>query len=180
MVVNHKHNFMFFAEPHTASRACSRMLKKIQGSELVGHHHMTQAFGNECGLLPESGYLRFSVIRDPRDIIATQIAHAQYNYRTAAVVSDPTPTPLELVERYVKAACARELFFHHDPDYTLQYENLEHHLLKLLTQLKVKQVPVLEKFGVTNEKKPWWEYFDRSQMIRMRMNIPEIEQFVTL
>ena len=182
MIVNHKYKFMFFAEPHTASRACSRMLHKIPGSELVGHHHMLQAYGNERELIPKSSYLRFSVIRDPRDVIATQIAHSWYNYRTAAVVSNPTPTLAELVERYLRAACARELFFYHAHyvDFKIRYERLENQLYFLLERLDVETIPKLEQFGVTSEKKPWWEYFDRSQIARMRMNIPEIEQFTEI
>ncbi len=178
MIINHKHQFMFFAEPHTASRACSKMLLKIQGSESLAHHHATsEQLGKS---IPESGHLTFSVIRDPRDVIATKIAHAQYNYKTAAVVSKPVPTPPELVERYVKWGCTRKRFFYHDPDFVIRYEELEERLYSLLTLLKVKQIPPLEQSGVTREKKPWWEYFDRSQMNRMRRDIPEIQQFLEL
>jgi hypothetical protein len=178
MIVNHTHRFMFFAEPHTASRACSRMLEEVEGSVSVGEHHMTHEAGRDRGLLPEGGYLRFSVIRDPRDLVASRIAHMVYMAKEGALESSPSKE--ELIERYVKAACVRRVYFEHDyVDIKIRYDQLEPQLYAILEKVGVNPIPKLGRspYETTKEKNPWWQYFDAEQMARMRKDIPEIEQF---
>lgn len=181
MIINHEHKFMFFAEPHTASRACARMLEKIPGSEHVAHHHVAKVYLLDNKLIPESGYLSFSVVRDPRDIIATKIAHAIYNRNHAAAVLDPVPTDAEFVERYVKQACnipRKPFFYHNDMDHTLRYKNLDAEMEELLHWLGIASLPGLELFGMTKEKRQWFKYYTAKQMRLMLDNIPEIQQFI--
>lgn len=177
MILNDKYKFMFFAEPHTASRACSRMLEEVEGSESVGEHHMTHESGIERGFLPKSGYLRFSVIRDPRELIASRIAHYQnvFNDRMSG------PTPEEIVERYVNAHCMRKTYFEHDyVDEKIRYDRLEPELYSLLERLGVENVPKLGRnpHETTKGRKHWSEYFTEEQNNRVLESIPEIQQFI--
>ena len=177
MILNDKYKFMFFAEPHTASRAMSRMLWEIDGSESVGEHHMTHASGVERGLLPESGYLRFAVIRDPRELIASRIAHYQNVFRDMA----SGPSPDEIVERYVTAHCVRRTYFEHDyVDRKLRYDRLEPELYALLEELGVDPIPKLGRnpHETTKGRKHWSEYFTEEQNARVLESIPEIPQFM--
>lgn len=178
MIINHHYNFMAFMEPHTGSRALAKLLKRIPNSESVGHHHMTRAYGLERELLPESGYLSFSVIRDPREIIATQIACA-INTRDAAVATQKPPSPdKELIERFVTAACLRKSFFYHvDCDYVINYNCLRIELDWILFRLGTPPIPQLLRVGVTPNKKLWFHYFNCDQLRRMEESIPEIKLF---
>jgi len=176
MIINHTHKFMFFAEPHTASRACSRMLEGIEGSESVGEHHMTHEQGIANGQLPARGYVRFAVIRDPREIIASQIARQIYITRD----KEDSPSKDELVERYVKAHCVRKKQFEHRyVDYKIRYEQLEPQLYDLLHRIGVKPIPALGRnpHETTKERKPWWRYFSKEQTERIYKEIPEVELF---
>lgn len=176
MIINHTHKFMFFAEPHTASRACSRMMESIEGSESVGEHHMKHKDGINRGLLPSRGYVRFAVIRDPREIIASQIAYQVY---MSKVIED-SPTKDELVERYVNAFCVRSNQFEHDyVDYKIRYEKLEPELYALLEKIGVNPIPELGRnpHETTKERKPWWTYFSKEQTERIYREIPEVELF---
>lgn len=176
MIINHKYKFMFFAEPHTASRACSRMLESIESSELVGEHHMTHKAGVERGILPAAGYVRFAVIRDPRDIIAGRIARM---VNTSKQMGDG-PSRSELIERYVAAHCVRRNQFEHDyVDYKIRYDKLEPMLYSLLGYIGVDPIPTLGRnpYETTKNKEPWWEYFSEEQLQRIYENIPEVEQF---
>jgi len=176
MIINRTHKFMFFAEPHTASRACSRMLETIEGSESVGKHHMTHEEGIANGQLPARGYVRFAVIRDPREIIASQIARLAY---VGKVIKD-SPSKAELVERYVRFYCVRPKQFEHDyVDFKLRYEQLEPQLYDLLHRVGVKPIPALGRnpHESTKERKPWWHYFSKEQTERIYRDIPEVELF---
>lgn len=176
MIINHKYKFMFFAEPHTASRACSRMLETIEDSESVGEHHMTHEDGILRGLLPAEGYVRFAVIRDPREIIASQIARQIHISRNM----EDSPSPDELVERYVKVHCVRKDQFEHNyVDYKLRYDQLEPQLYALLEQIGVDPIPELGRnpHETTKERKPWWTYFSKEQTERLYKDIPELELF---
>lgn len=178
MIINYRYDFMAFMEPHTGSRALAKLLMEIPNSKSIGHHHMTRAYGLERKLLPESSYLSFSVIRDPREIIATQIACA-INTRNNAVASQKPPSSdKEIIERYVTAACLRERFYYHnDCDYMIRYDRLEIELEWILTRLGVSPIPLLQKVGITLNKKLWFYYFDCEQLERMKQAIPEIELF---
>jgi hypothetical protein len=169
---------MFFAEPHTASRACAKLLRKIEGSELCGHHHMTLDYGIARDLLPRAGYIMFSVIRDPRDIIATKIAHELYNQKTVHAVAKTQRTQAEVIERWVNVALEKDHFFlHHYTDYKIKYPRLHKDLYNLLNWLGVVKIPELLQLGVTAEKKRWFEYFDARQMDLLLNGIPEIKQY---
>ena len=190
MVINHAYKFMFFAEPHTASRACSRMLEEVDGSDRVGPHHITHEEGIRQGRLPTRGYLRFAVIRDPRDLIASQVAiqldNAQRRREKQAKdenAKNPGPPMNELtsmVRGYVSSYCAREVFFMHDyVDVKIRFEQLEPQLNSFLEKLGVDPIPKLWKDPkhISKGKKPWWHQFTKEQTEEIYAEIPEVEQF---
>jgi hypothetical protein len=165
-------------EPHTASRALTEMLLQMKNNELIAHRHATREYCLERKLIPESGFLSFSVIRDPREIIATQIARHLNVQRSAFESSRSLLHEEEIVEKVVRAACRKKRFYYHnDCDYVIKYEHLERDLNTFLTRLGVEDIPPLLKTGVTPHKKHWFLYFNRDQIIRMNRDIPEIAQF---
>lgn len=169
---------MAFMEPHTGSRALVKMLKEIPNSEVIGHHHMTYKYGLERDLLPKDGYLSFSVVRDPREIIATQIACAINTRDAATARQKPPSSDAEIIERYVKIGCLREQFYYHNNcDYVIEYNHLTIQLNRLLMWLGISPIPQLPKMGVTENKKLWFYYFNCEQLKRLEANIPEIKLF---
>jgi hypothetical protein len=159
------------------------MLKVMPDSKEEGPHHITHAAGIRGSVrLPARGYLRFAVIRDPRDLIATRIALDQNKSerrRERGIVED-FPSKGELVEKYVTTYCAQRLFFIHDyVDVKIRYEQLEPQLHSLLENLGVDPLPKLRRnrMDATEGKKPWWHCFTKEQTERIYEEIPEVEQF---
>jgi len=169
MLKNTQYKFIFCAEPHTASRAVTKALKTLRNSEIVGdHQHLTL----EKSELSTAGYVSFSVIRDPREIIATMIACKINELRFAQKYDQG-----RIVERFVKWGCKQEKFFrHNDCDYTIRYPRWND-LNGLLRWLGVENPITLPLVGVTKGKKPWFKYFTPEQIRRMHANIPEIDLF---
>ncbi len=76
-VINRRDKWVFLCEPHTASRATSEALLKLDGAEQFGHHHqdllqLTNA--NKTGTVPLQSLVGYDIIctvRNPLDVLVT-------------------------------------------------------------------------------------------------------------
>jgi len=142
---------------------------------------MTLEYGLKRDLLPKSGYLMFSVIRDPREILATQVVTNIQNPFLAKKIAESKLSKKSIIEGMVEKMCNKDRFFIHAHyvDYVIKYERLQNDFDFLLKWLGVEEPPELLKIAktVTPNKKQWFKYFTSEQLAKMNKMIPEIQHF---
>jgi len=71
MIINHQHQFCFFAIPRTASTAISKVLKEQLGSERILKMHNSYSEFMEQASEAEKQYFKFASIRNPMDSVVS-------------------------------------------------------------------------------------------------------------
>jgi hypothetical protein len=171
-VANGKWNFIFLAEPHTASRSVRDALLKLQGSYKAGSHHVPiQALLNYRLLrhCQRSRYTTFCVVRNPADIMVT------------LWLQSSTYEQGETLAKYIRRWGTKKpdpFFFMHanQADEVIRYENLHEELNQLLQRLQAPSVK-LEVVGRTQDKVHWYMYYTPADLKYMLDHFPEIAQW---
>lgn len=172
-VANEKWQFVFLAEPHTASRAVRDALLTIPGTYKAGSHHISmEVMLNYKNLRhrKRSYYTTFCVVRNPADIMVT-VWLQSYEY------TKQSQTLGEFIRRFgINKPTA--YFFKHAPtaDHVLCYEDLQEELNCLLRSLHAPSV-TLDTVGQTKDKDPWFRYYTAADLEYMLSNYPEIAQW---
>jgi len=159
-VINTRYRYLFLAEKRCASRVLSDVLAAQPGSEIVLPHHATfDEVDDKCPISQE--YTICSIVRNPADILVTmQLANSFQDYMRLAGCNPS------------------RVFFQHESDIVLRYENLENDLNTLLRSLKAPEVtiPYKEKY-VTGLKNPWPSYYEERDIDFILGTFPEIERW---
>lgn len=171
-IANDKWNFIFLAEPHTASRATRDALLKLEGSYNAGSHHSdikTLLHQKHLHRRKRSRYTTFCTVRNPADILTTLWLQLQ-----PTCESEDRAFPDFI--RYWGAKRPGTFFFRHaeSADRTIRYENLEGDLNFLLRGLHAPSVKLGEVIGATRNKAPWFRYYTIADLWYMLENYPEI------
>ncbi|MEE9548711.1 MAG: hypothetical protein V3V68_05085 [Nitrosomonadaceae bacterium] len=154
-VINRKKNWLFLAEGYTGSRAYSEALLKLDGSEEVGRHHARWPELRDAGLIFPYSLDKFSVVRHPLDIIATQCAK-----------NDKNSVPYWLTHRFL----SRQAFFMHRPDIIIRYEDTP----KAEIEAVVNETIDVEIKFKTPEKASWQFLFTKEDVKFALATIPEL------
>lgn len=164
-VLNRKHGFLFLAEPYSASRAVRDALLTVEGSQNVGHHHITL---EELRRSPEIGdigkLLTFAVARNPFDRLVTHYHHMTGSHKDG-------------FERFVRDQIRRGSIFYHlnDAQLWLYYHKLEPALNDVMKKYGVSlQLPVV---GVTRGKQPWQSYYSEGLLHEVANSLREFRRF---
>lgn len=174
-VINDKYKFIFFCEPHTASRTVRDGLMTLEGSrETSAYHHINldRAIHNRFIRRHEvPSYFMFATIRDPHDLITTDwlIKTAQRKpLRQFMVDSHPGMQKDDtLFWRFLK-----------DIHVFIRYETIQASVDKVLRAVQAPAV-VLDynpKYK-TQDKKHWTEYWTEREFKAARQFFPDIERF---
>ena len=151
-VVNFKHSYIFFHEPHCGGRSITQALTQQEGSfDFNGDHHISPSnmiHGKYVTREQFDGFTKFRFIRNPYDYLVT--AWIVYNKKRMPfnkwVFGPGTSHMLNgtLFWRYNEVA-----------DFNLRFENLVHDLNSLLSAIGAPRVdlPVIGKI----ENKPRWQ-----------------------
>jgi hypothetical protein len=172
-VANEKWQFVFLAEPHTASRAVRDALLKLPSSYKAGSHHISmRAMLNYKNLRhrKHNYYTTFCVVRNPADIMVT-IWLQSYEYTKQG------QTLGEFIRRF-GVNKPTTYFFKHAPtaNHVLCYEDLQEELNCLLRSLYAPSV-TLDTVGPTKDKEPWFRYYTIEDLEYMLSNFPEVPQW---
>ena len=154
-VINTKKNWLFLAEGYTGSRAYAEALLKLDGSEEVGRHHARWPELRDKGLIVPLSLRKFSVVRHPLDIIATQCAK-----------NDKNSVPYWLTHRFL----SRQSFFMHRADITIRYEDC----LKATIEAVVEATIDVEIKFKTEDKVKWFATFTLEDVKFALATIPEL------
>ena len=168
-VANEKWQFVFLAEPHTASRAVRDALLTIPGTYKAGSHHISMAAMLNYKNLRHRNrdyYTTFCVVRNPADIMVT-IWLQSYEYTKQG------QTLGDFIRRF-GANKPTAYFFKHAPtaNEVLRYEDLEGGLNCLLRSIHAPSV-VLDTVGQTKDKGPWFRYYTIEDLEYVLSNFPE-------
>lgn len=172
-VANGRWNFIFLAEPHTASRAVRDALLKLDGSYKVGSHHIGMGAILNYRMLQHrkrSRYTTFCTVRNPADILAT-----------LWVLKPERERELETFAQYIRRWGVKKpdpFFFRHakTADRVIRYENLQEELNFLLHEIGAPTVK-LDTVGPTADKAPWFRYYTPPDLRYMITHFPEISQW---
>lgn len=172
-VANDKWNFVFLAEPHTASRAVRDALLKLEGSYKAGSHHIPiEALLNYNYLRRRKRhkYTTIATVRNPADIFVTLWMQST-GYRRE----------IETLQEYIRRwglGNTEGFFFRHvnDADQVIRYENLESDLNCILISLQAPPVQ-LEVVGKTEDKEPWHTYYTKLDLEYLLWRYPEIARW---
>jgi hypothetical protein len=169
-VANEKWQFVFLAEPRTASRAVRDALLKLPMSYKAGSHHISmEAMLNSRSLRHKRGYYTtFCVVRNPADIMIT-IWLQSWEYRQGVTLT-------EFLHQFGHDS-PTHFFFRHAAwaDVILRYEDLEDGLNCFL-RLKHAPSVQLEVVGPTMDKEPWFRYYTVEDFEYLLSNFPEVTQ----
>jgi hypothetical protein len=176
-VANDKWNFIFLAEPHTASRATRDALLKLEGSYNAGSHHTdikTLLHQRHLHRRKRSRYTTFCTVRNPADILTTLWLQLQPPYNLITCESEKRTFPDFI--RYWGAERPETFFFRHatSADQTIRYENLQEDLNFLLRGLHAPSVRLGEVIGATRDKAPWFRYYTVADLRYILLGYPEI------
>jgi hypothetical protein len=170
-VANEKWQFVFLAEPHTASRAVRDALLTIPGTYKAGSHHspMDALLSHRGVRHKRSYYTTFCVVRNPADIMVT-IWLQSWEYRQGMTLT-------EFLHQFGHDS-PTHFFFRHAArtDEALCYEDLQEGLNCLLRSLHAPSIQ-LETVGPTEGKEPWFRYYTIEDLEYMLSNFPEVTQW---
>lgn len=172
-VANDRLNFIFLAEPRTASRATRDALLKLEGSYEVGtHHHLIEDLLDSYLKCSRDAYTVFSTIRNPADEMVTLWLQSGTRPR-----SHCGETFAEYIRRW-GVGKPESFFFRHaeSADQVIRYENLQKELDSLLRSFGVSPVK-LEVVGPTEGKEPWFSYYTPRDLRYLLSSYPEIARW---
>jgi hypothetical protein len=157
-IVNRKYGYVYLAEPHTGSRACLKALEQHAGFEHNNSHH-------EKADCTADGLITFSVVRHPLEIIATYFHHDKRDF-------------FETVLAHVRRSRDSGFYYHAEQsDRVLRYENgLAEEVNAFFKTIGAPPVD-FEIVRPTQDKRPWWEYFDAATIRIVEVLLPEIKGF---
>ena len=174
-VANDRWNFIFLAEPHTASRATRDALLTLEGSYNAGAHHTdihTLLREKHLRRRKRSRYTTFCTVRNPADILTTLWLQLQ-----PTCVSEVRTFPDFIRHWGVKRP--ETFFFRHAEraDQIIRFENLQEDLNIILRGLQVPSVRLGEVIGATRNKAPWFRYYTIADLRYMLEDYPEIARW---
>lgn len=167
-VVNRKFNYLFLAEPHTASRSLREALLQHPQSEEVGSHHATLKELEQRGVRRLRRCYMFSVVRNPADVLVTKWLHSKPEITLGQYIGSLA----------IQTPDLKNLLFRHTQDsrHLLHYENLQTELDTLLGGLGIPFVE-LPTIGQTPDKRPWPEYYGYNELDTVIRHFPEATAF---
>ncbi len=165
MVINHQHQFCYFAIPRTGSKATTKLLVSEYGSkEILGLHASWDDFQNIASE-EEKKYLSFCAVRNPLDSIVSRYFKIKTDhtgrFSRGTFLKTGKPVPDAALERYryitennlsfaeyfrryhnevIRMARHEETI--QNVSYIMRYEHLQQDLNKVLQILGLKPKPL--------------------------------------
>ncbi|MEM8584895.1 MAG: sulfotransferase family 2 domain-containing protein [Bacteroidota bacterium] len=190
MIINHQHQFCFFAIPRTGSKAVSKVLIEEFGSEEMLRMHTGYDEFMAVAKRKEQKYFSFAAVRNPLDSVVSAYfkkksdhngRFSRGTFKEGRPIGEKAMAEYRFIVEHDADFATYFLHFYHEPyrvprhertaemvEYLMRFETLEHDFQAVLSKLRLPRVSLPIYNPTSDRSADYLSYYTPNTWARAR------------